>query len=70
MKPSASLLLLDEPDNSLDHNSKAALMKCLQDDKRALIIVSHDDLFQASSNLAIQINREPTEGQERDRTYV
>ncbi|WP_238655912.1 ATP-binding cassette domain-containing protein [Paenibacillus piscarius] len=70
MKPSASLLLLDEPDNSLDHNSKAALMKCLQDDKRALIIVSHDDLFQASSNLAIQLNREPTEGQERDRTYV
>lgn len=69
-KPSASLILLDEPDNSLDHNSKAALMKCLQDDKRALIIVSHNDLFQASSNLAIQLNREPTEGQERDRTYV
>lgn len=39
------LLLLDEPDNHLDINSKRLLEQALADYPGALIVVSHDDTF-------------------------
>jgi ABC-type bacteriocin/lantibiotic exporter with double-glycine peptidase domain len=65
MKPSASLILLDEPDNSLDENAKEVLVHNLQEDKRTFIIVSHDDLFEAGANRVIHLNGEHIEEQER-----
>lgn len=65
MKPSASLILLDEPDNSLDESAKEVLVNYLHEDKRTFIMVSHDDRFAASVNRVIHLNGEHVEEQER-----
>jgi len=45
------ILLLDEPDNHLDLESKQALAKALAHYQGALIIVSHDDYFVAEAQV-------------------
>ncbi|MBE4577659.1 ABC transporter ATP-binding protein [Vibrio navarrensis] len=45
------LLLLDEPDNHLDIESKTVLAAALRDYRGALILVSHDDYFVEAAKL-------------------
>lgn len=45
------ILLLDEPDNHLDLESKQALAKALTHYQGALIIVSYDDYFVAEAQV-------------------
>jgi ATPase subunit of ABC transporter with duplicated ATPase domains len=55
--PSApSLLLLDEPDNHLDFESKELLKSALSSYKGALVLVSHDDAFIKAVNVTLTID--------------
>lgn len=65
MKPSASLILLDEPDNALDEDAKEVLVNYLREDKRNFIVVSHDDRFKITASQVIHLNGEQIEEQER-----
>ena len=50
MEPPA-VLLLDEPDNHLDLDSKQLLEELLQDYQGTLLLVSHDDTFVEQCNI-------------------
>ncbi|MBV1878250.1 MAG: ATP-binding cassette domain-containing protein [Pseudomonadales bacterium] len=51
-----ALLLLDEPDNHLDIESKELLQQALANYTGALVLVSHDDTFIAAVGVAQTIN--------------
>lgn len=51
-QPDSPLLLLDEPDNHLDLDSKILLAQTLKQYQGAFILVSHDDEFVADSGIS------------------
>lgn len=55
-QPEASLLLLDEPDNHLDLDSKQQLADLLKAWPGALLLVSHDPWFVTASGITEAIN--------------
>jgi ATPase subunit of ABC transporter with duplicated ATPase domains len=54
-QPQQPLLLLDEPDNHLDLDSKIILAQALYDYRGGFILVSHDDDFATDSGVKRQI---------------
>ncbi len=54
-QPQQPLLLLDEPDNHLDLDSKIILAQALYDYRGGFILVSHDDDFATESGVNRQI---------------
>lgn len=50
-QPGQALLLLDEPDNHLDLDSKQVLANALKDYQGPIMIVSHDDDFIAACGI-------------------
>lgn len=55
-QPQIGLLLLDEPDNHLDLDSKAQLAALLHNYPGALLLVSHDQRFVAATGITEAIN--------------
>ncbi|SJN59608.1 ATP-binding cassette domain-containing protein [Vibrio gazogenes] len=54
-QPEQPMLLLDEPDNHLDLDSKIMLAQALRDYRGGFILVSHDDDFASESGIQRQV---------------
>ncbi len=50
-EPAPEILILDEPDNALDLDSKQLLEQALRDYRGALLLVSHDEAFVAGCGI-------------------
>ena len=46
------ILILDEPTNSLDDNSRRLLCRFLRERKSGAVIVTHDDILNGAANAA------------------
>lgn len=58
-QPERPLLLLDEPDNHLDLDSKILLAQALCNYRGGFILVSHDHDFGRESGIQVQVTRYP-----------